>query len=162
METASDSYEYIEQDGFYDTKGTETNINLTYREFALGIGYTFADVKQRFNGTVSEVPFSAKHRLNGIFSYEIRKNLRVGFEAAFTGKQRLSDSSVSRSFWICNITAEKTWKHVSVFVNCENILNVRQTKYEKIYSGTVTDPSFNSLYAPVDGVVAHLGLKVRL
>ena len=54
------------------------------------------------------------------------------------------------------------WKHVSVFANIENILNVRQSKYEKIYNGSLTEPTFKEIYAPLDGVVANVGLKVTL
>ncbi len=41
-------YEYLQPKGFIDTKGIETNVKLTYRNFKLFIGYTFANVKQHY------------------------------------------------------------------------------------------------------------------
>jgi iron complex outermembrane receptor protein len=162
LDTTSAPYEYGIQDGFYDTRGTEINIQLKYRHTTWAIGYTYADSRQHFNGMVSDLRLSAKHRIKGLFIYEVKNNFRAGFETYFTGRQLLSDGSKSDSYWICGILFEKMWKHVSVFANVENILNVRQSKYEKIYTGTLTEPTFKDIYAPLDGVVANVGLKVSL
>ncbi len=162
LDTTSAPFEYVKRDGFYDSRGTETNIQLKYRHTTWAVGYTFADSRRHFNGNVSDLPLSAKHRIKALFIYEVKNNFRAGFEAYFTGKQLLSDGSKSDSYWICGILFEKLWKHVSVFANIENILNVRQSKYEKIYTGSLTEPTFKEIYAPLDGVVANVGLKVSL
>lgn len=162
MHLPSGEYAYQLQDGFYDSKGTETNLRLKYRHLIWFFGYTFADTKQHFGSTALNYPLSARHRVNAMFMYEVKENFRLGFEAAFTGEQRLTDNSTSRSYWICNVMAEKMWQHVSIFVNCENVLNVRQTKYEKIYSGTLANPVFNDIYAPMDGVIGNVGIKIML
>jgi iron complex outermembrane receptor protein len=155
-------YEFEVQDGHYDSKGTETNIRLKYGQYVLYAGYTFAKVQQRFNETRSDFPLSARHRANALFIYEVRTNLRIGFEAAYTGKQTLTDQSTADGYWILSLMAEKMWKRVTVFVNCENMLNVRQSKYEQIYTGTLTDPVFKDIYAPLDGVLGNIGIKISL
>lgn len=35
----------------------------------------------------------------------------------------------------------------------ENIGDVRQTKFENIYTGTITNPVFKDIYAPLEGFV---------
>lgn len=162
MQLTSGEYQYALREGHYDSKGTETNIRLKYGPYVLTAGYTFAKTRQTFNETTSNFPLSARHRANALFIYEARRNLRIGFEAAFTGKQTLTDQSESDSYWICSIMAEKMWKKVTVFINCENMLNVRQSKYEQIYTGTLTDPVFKDIYAPLDGVLANVGIKISL
>jgi len=162
VQLPSDEYEYALQSGHYDSKGTETNIRLKYGQYVLLAGYTFAKIQQQFNKTTSSFPLSARHRANALFIYEVRTNLRIGFEAAYTGKQTLNDQSTVKGYWICSIMAEKMWKHVTVFVNCENMLNVRQSKYEQIYTGTLTQPVFKDIYAPLDGVLANVGIKISL
>lgn len=162
VETSSGYFEYLPHNGYYDSKGTETNIRLKYRNLIWSVGYTFAGTRRHFNGAASDLALTPKHYMNANFTYEVKQNLRVGFEACFTGKQLLSDGSQSYSYWICSVMAEKMWNHVSVFVSCENMLNVRQTKYEKIYSGTLTDPAFNEIYAPLDGVIANAGVRITL
>ncbi len=36
------------------------------------------------------------------------------------------------------------------------------TRYGSIYTGTITNPIFNDLFAPVDGFVMNGGVKIRL
>jgi iron complex outermembrane receptor protein len=57
---------------------------------------------------------------------------------------------------------EKTWKHFSLFINFENFTGTRQTKFDIIYTGSITNPTFRDIYAPVDGFVVNGGLKIRL
>jgi iron complex outermembrane receptor protein len=47
-------------------------------------------------------------------------------------------------------------------MNFENYLNVRQTQFENINRGTVQNPVFRDIYAPLDGFVLNGGIKLRL
>ena len=58
--------------------------------------------------------------------------------------------------------AEKIWNRFSLFINFENFTDTRQTKFDTIYSGSITNPMFRDIYAPVDGFVVNGGLKIRL
>jgi len=58
--------------------------------------------------------------------------------------------------------AEKIWKHFSVFVNFENFTDTRQTKFEAIYTGSINNPVFRDIYAPLDGFVVNGGIKLKL
>ncbi len=51
--------------------------------------------------------------------------------------------------------AEKLWKKFSLFVNFENLTDTRQTKFDTIYTGTINNPTFRDIYAPVDGFVVN-------
>jgi iron complex outermembrane receptor protein/outer membrane receptor for ferrienterochelin and colicins len=53
-------------------------------------------------------------------------------------------------------------KHFSVVLNGENILDYRQSKEEVLYTGTITNPVFNPLWAPIDGRVINLSVKWHL
>jgi iron complex outermembrane receptor protein len=57
---------------------------------------------------------------------------------------------------------EKLWKKISLYINFENFTDTRQTKFAPIYTGTIDDPVFSDIYAPVDGFVINGGIKVRL
>ncbi|HET9431631.1 MAG TPA: hypothetical protein VFO70_10675, partial [Chitinophagaceae bacterium] len=67
-----------------------------------------------------------------------------------------------KPYWICGFMAEKLWERFSIFVNFENFTDTRQTKFEKIYTGTVTNPIFRDIYAPLDGFVVNGGIKLKL
>jgi iron complex outermembrane receptor protein len=40
--------------------------------------------------------------------------------------------------------------------------DTRQSKFGPIYTGTLTNPVFADIYAPVEGFVVNGGLKLRL
>lgn len=159
--TSMGLYEFQQPKGFIDTKGVETNIKLTYDHFKLFVGYTLADVKQHYDGNTKTFPLVARHRLNNVLIYEIEDELRIGLEAYYFSPQKLNDGRTSREYWIFGLMTEKFWGNFSVFLNFENFLDTRQTKFETIYTGSITDPTFNDIYAPVDGFVINGGLKIR-
>jgi outer membrane receptor for ferrienterochelin and colicins len=37
----------------------------------------------------------------------------------------------------------------------------RQTRYEPLFTGSLANPSFNDIYAPLDGFVINGGVKMR-
>ena len=154
-------YDYLQPKGFIDTKGIETNFKLTYKNFKLFIGYTFADVKQHYT-TTTEFPLVAKHRLNNVLVYEIEDKLKVGLEAYYYSPQKLNDGATGKAYWLTGFMIEKLWKHFSIFANFENFINTRQTKFDTIYTGTITNPVFRDIYAPVDGFVLNGGFKIKL
>lgn len=135
------------------SKGAETNIRLTYHELALYLGYTFTDTKN---------PLTPKHRLNEALMYEIEGKWKFGSELYYFSNQTRSNGSIGKSYWLGGFLAEKLWKHVSLYINFENIGDVRQTKFESIYSGTIANPVFKDIYAPLDGFVVNSGIKLEL
>jgi iron complex outermembrane receptor protein len=161
MQTAGSNYEYLQPNGFIDTKGMETNIKITYKDFKLFVGYTFADVKEHYT-TTTQYPLVAKHRLNNVLFYEIEDQLKLGLEAYYYAPQKLNDGTTGKAYWLTGFMVEKIWKHFSVFMNFENFTDTRQTKFDTIYTGTITNPVFRDIYAPVDGFVVNGGVKLKL
>ena len=160
--TTGGNYEFVNANGYIDTKGMETNLRFTYGDFKLFIGYTYADVNSRFSNTKSWFPLTAKHRLNNVLMYEQEGKLKIGLEAYYFSPQRLSDGTTGKPYWINGLMAEKLWKKFSVFINFENFLDTRQTRFDTIYKGSITNPVFRDIYAPVDGFVVNGGVKIKL
>ncbi|WP_207493759.1 TonB-dependent receptor [Aridibaculum aurantiacum] len=148
--------------GYLDTKGTETNLRLTYDHFKLFIGYTFTDANTYFNNQQEWLPLTARHRLNNVLMYEIEDKLKLGLEAYHFSRQRLNDGTFGKSYWIMGFMAEKLWDNFSIFLNFENFTNTRQTRFDTIYTGSVSNPNFRDIYAPVEGFVVNGGVKIRL
>jgi iron complex outermembrane receptor protein len=149
-------------DGYIDTKGWETNVKIGYGDFKLFLGYTFTDAQLNENGIKRQNPLTARHRLNNVLMYEVEEKWKIGLEAYYYSKQELSDGTTGKSYWICGFMAEKIWERFSLFVNFENFLDTRQTRFDTIYTGTVANPVFRDIYAPLDGFVVNGGLKLRL
>jgi len=160
--TSADSYEFLQPNGYLDTKGLETNIKLSYKDFKLFVGYTVADVQEHYNDDSTTFPLVAKHRLNNVLMYEVEEKLKMGLEAYYFSPQQLNDGATGRDYWLFGFMVEKIWERFSIFINFENFGNTRQTKFDTIYTGPITDPTFRDIYAPVDGFVVNGGLKIKL
>ncbi|MBB5620275.1 iron complex outermembrane receptor protein [Pedobacter cryoconitis] len=157
-----DDLAYIQPNGNLDTKGMETNTKISYGDFKLFIGYTLADVNQRTGDHHMVYPLVSKHRLNNVLMYEVEEKWKIGAEAYYFSKQRLNDGTTGKSYWTAGLMAEKIWERFSIFINFENLTDTRQTKFDTIYTGSVTDPVFRDIYAPVDGLVINGGIKFKL
>ncbi|MCW3117133.1 MAG: collagen-binding protein [Chitinophagaceae bacterium] len=160
--TGSNQLEFINANGAIDTKGMETNLRLIYRDFKLYIGYTYADVNSHFDQVKSWFALTARNRLNQVLVYEKEDKLKIGLEAYYFSPQKLNDGTMGKSYWICGLMSEKLWKHFSLFINFENIFDTRQTKFDTIFTGPISSPTFKDIYAPVDGFVVNGGVKLRL
>jgi iron complex outermembrane receptor protein len=158
----SNALEFVNANGHIDTKGMETNLKLTYGDVKLFVGYTYADVNNHFNGTKTMFPLNARHRLNNVLMYELEEKWKLGLEAYYVSKQQLNDGATGKQYWLAGFMAEKLWEKISVYVNFENFTNTRQTKFDTIFTGSIANPSFRDIYAPVEGFVVNGGVKIRL
>lgn len=156
-------YEFTQPDGYLDTHGVEVNLKWSYGDFKLFVGYTYANVKSHYEGSATEFPLVAKHRLNNVLMFEKHNNFWIGLEAYYFSPQRLSDGSTGQDYWITGLMTEKRLgDHLSVFLNFENFLDTRQTAFDTIFTGDLSDPEFRDIYAPVDGFVVNGGFKWKL
>ena len=161
-QVAGFQYRFINIDGFSDTKGTETNIKWTFRDFKWFMGYTYTHARINSSGVVRDNPLTPKRRINSVLFYEVHDKWKIGWESYYFSNQRLSDGSVGQSYWIMGFMAEKIWEKFSVFINFENFLDARQTRFDTIFTGNIDNPSFREIYAPLDGFVINGGVKLRL
>ncbi|AYL94610.1 TonB-dependent receptor [Mucilaginibacter celer] len=162
MPLANGNWQYTQPPGDLNTKGMETNVKITYNNFKLFLGYTLADVSQHTGNSFGNYPLVSRNRLNNILVYEIEDKLKLGAEAYYFGPQQLNDGTRGRAYWTAGFMAEKIWEGFSIFINFENLTNTRQTKFGPVYTGSLTDPTFKDIYAPLDGFVVNGGIKLRL
>lgn len=149
-------------DDYINTKGLETNMKFGYDDFKLFLGYTFTDTKLTENDITSENPLTPKHRINSVLMYEKHDEIRIGLEGYYYSTQQLGDGKSGRDYWLMGIMVEKMWEGFSVFINFENILDARQTRFDTIYTGSIGNPQFRDIYAPLEGFVVNGGFKIKL
>ena len=160
--TTNGNMEFVNANGHIDTKGSETNLKFTYGSFKLFIGYTYADVNNHFNNVKTRFPLTARHRLNNVLMFEVEEKWKIGLEGYYTSGQRLTDGTSGKPYWVTGFMIEKLWERFSIYINFENFTNTRQTKFGTIYTGSIDNPVFKDIYAPVDGFVVNGGFKIRL
>jgi outer membrane receptor for ferrienterochelin and colicins len=151
---------YSQPTEYLDTKGTEINAAWYWNDFKLFFGYTHTDVEEHGPLGVGESPLIPEDRVNTVFVYEREDDVRIGLEAYYFGQQVLNNGKKSRDYWIFGLMMEKSFKDYSLFLNFENFSDTRQTRYETIYAGSLANPLFNDIYAPLDGFVINGGIKL--
>ena len=97
---------------------------------------------------------------------------KIGLESFFTGRQSLNDPvnpdpyrQGSAPYFIFGAMAEwSVTKKLTLFINSENLTDVRQTHYDPILrQQRAPDGSWTTdVWAPLDGRLINGGLKVRL
>ena len=160
--TLNNKYQLLNISGHIISKGAETNVKIGYDKLALYLGYTYTNAKVYNNRIVTQNPLTPKHRFNAALVYEVEGKWKFGSELYYFSKQTLSDGGKGKNYWLYGFLAEKLWKKFSLFINFENIGDVRQTKFGSIYTGTVTNPVFKDIYAPLEGFVVNGGIKITL
>jgi len=91
---------------------------------------------------------------------------RLGLEAYYTGRQSLEDDPYrtrSRPYVLLGAMGERTLGRVSLFVNAENLLDVRQTRYDPLLlPRRAPDGSWTvDAWAPLEGRMVNAGLRLR-
>jgi iron complex outermembrane receptor protein len=153
---------FVNAPGNISTQGTETNIKVTMDELSLYLGYTYTDTKQHFSGQTTTQPLTPKNKLSFDATYEIEDSFRFGVESFYTGPQLLSDGTTGRGYITFGLLIQKIWKHMDIFINAEDLSNQRQTRWDSIYTGTITNPVFRDIYAPLDGAVVNAGIRIKV
>jgi len=162
VKLSSNHYSFEQPDDYLDSKGYELSSVLKLNDWKYYFGYTYADVEIHQSTDIFQAPLMPKERLNNIFVYEREGDFRIGLEAYYYGEQVLTDGSKSTDFWIYGLMIEKIYENgFSIFLNFENFSDTRQTKFDPIYTGTIVNPIFSDIYAPLDGFVINGGLKLK-
>jgi outer membrane receptor for ferrienterochelin and colicins len=159
---SSGGYQFANANGPIVSQGLETNVRVGYEHVQLYVGYSLVDTQRRYAGEDynSPIPLTAKHRVNLVGVYELEGKLRVGLEAYYIGRKPLSTGETSRAYWLLGLMGERRWQHFSLFANVENLLNIRQDRYQAVVLPPVARPSFREVWAPLDGTVVNGGFKL--
>lgn len=156
------NYFFTNVQGHFDSKGMETNVKLGFGDLKLFTGYTFTKAYLHEGSLKTENYLTPRYRLNNVLLYEAEEKWKVGLEAYYFSKQKLSDGTTGKSYWIMGLMGEKIWEQISLYINFENFTDTRQTRFDSIYTGTFDNPFFRDIYAPLDGFVVNGGVKLRL
>ena len=146
------------------TKGFDTYIKLQMSELEVYAGYTYTIAERTYLAQNNFMPLTPKHRIAVTLMDELEEvGLRIGVEGSYTGSQYRLDATHTPGYPFFSAMIEKSiGQHISVVLNAENLLDYRQSSVESLYTGSITQPKFNPLWAPIDGRVVNLSLKYKL
>ncbi len=113
------------------------------------------------------VPTTPRHTAGLVGMWEEEGKGRLGVEAYYTGRQDLEDNpyrSRGKPYLEIGLLGEVVVKeNVRLFLNLENLLNVRQTKYDPLVlprRGVAGEWTVDA-WAPTDGRVVNGGVRIR-
>jgi iron complex outermembrane receptor protein len=142
------------------SKGAETNIKFTYKDFRWFLNYALIDTKLNYLPNNPQKPLTAKHNAGSVLMYESEK-WRIGYETYYTGKQFLSNGTETKDFVTMGLLVMRNFKLGSVFVNFENFTDRRQSRFSPLVLPPHENPVFPEIYAPTDGFIFSVGLIVK-
>lgn len=148
------------------TAGAEFLTRLRWRQFVVTGTYTFTRSTEIDGAAVrDEVPLTPRHAAGIVAAWEKHGKSRVGLELYYTGRQRLDDNpyrNASRPFVVFGLLAERRFGRARVFVNAENLANVRQTRYDPLVRpGRSADGRWTvDAWAPLEGRTINGGVRL--
>jgi iron complex outermembrane receptor protein len=123
--------------------------------------YTYARTRERDGLALALTP---KHRMGLTAAVEGRRGL-IGVEYLFTGEQRLDRNpyrTASESYSLVSLLGEARFGQWRLFVNADNLTDVRQTDWDPIERPTrdVDGRWTVDAWAPLAGRVINAGLRI--
>jgi iron complex outermembrane receptor protein len=142
------------------SKGAETNIKFTYKDFRWFLNYALIDTKLNYLAGNPQKPLTAKHNAGSVLMYESDK-WRIGYETFYTGKQFLSNGTETTDFVTMGLLLMRNFKFGSAFVNFENFTDRRQSRFSPLVLPPHENPEFPEIYAPTDGFIFSVGIIIK-
>jgi outer membrane receptor for ferrienterochelin and colicins len=167
--SGSNGIRLINVSGVTRNRGAE--LLLRYREgpFSVTGSYVHTDAREPdLSGTGQRfTPRTPRNTAGLVAMWEKHGKGRIGVEAYYTGPQELDDNPYrprSRTYWELGLLGEVVLGRFSLFVNAENLLNVRQTKYDPILrTQRAADGRWTvDAWAPLEGFTVNAGIRLKL
>lgn len=150
------------------TRGGELSAQFIIEELKFALGYTYIYASQTHRNRTYELALNPRHTVNAVLVWESGEwDAKAGIEGYYTGEQRLERNPFrerSPAHLLMGIVMEKGFGHWRVFLNFENILDTRQTKYDPVILGNPQLGEVRRLevYAPLEGRVVNGGIRFVL
>ncbi|MDQ2719700.1 MAG: TonB-dependent receptor [Bacteroidota bacterium] len=157
-----DSFYFVNKSRPLLAKGFETDIHLTINDLHFFVGYSFVDARRKYNALQSFVPLTPKNKINIDIIYEKEDNFSVAFEGYYVSSMFRDFDTMTKSYFTAGLIAQKHFKHFDLIANCENLFDVRQTRFENIVIQPISNPTFRQIYAPLDGRVFNVAVRIKL
>jgi len=153
-------------DGTSRNTGVEVLVTARQAPFSLTGSYTYVRAHEHELGAERDVPLTPRHSAGVVAMAEDEEWGRVGLEIYYTGIQSLEADpyrTTSEAYLILGLLVEKRFGSFSLFVNGENLTDVRQSNW-----GPVLRPERGvdgrwtvDAWAPLEGRVINGGVRVH-
>jgi outer membrane receptor for ferrienterochelin and colicins len=113
-----------------------------------------------------DVPLTPRHAAGLVGMLESEGSGRIGVELYYTGRQELDENPYrdeSRAYLILGALAERRFGSARVFLNAENLLDARQTRWHPLLlpSRTAAGRWTTDAWAPLEGRTFNAGVRLE-
>jgi iron complex outermembrane receptor protein len=157
-----DTFYFVNNNRPIITTGFESDVRLRMDEFQFFIGYIYVDAQRKYNNEQPVVPLTPQHKINMDIIYEQENNFSVAGEVFYISSMFRDFDTKTKAYTTIGLIVQKHFKHFSVVANCKNLFDVRQTRYENIVIPPVNAPTFRQVYAPLDGRVFNVAIRIKI
>jgi outer membrane receptor for ferrienterochelin and colicins len=168
VDVASDRVRLVNVAGETRIRGSELLLRYRWDAFSLTGSYVFVDATEPGEGSAERrpVPLTPRHTAGAVAMWEKHGKGRIGVEAYYTGRQSLEDNPyrrISRPYLHVGVLGEIVLGKASLFLNAENILGVRQTRFDPLLRPTraASGEWTVDVWAPTEGFILNGGLRLR-
>jgi len=148
--------------------GSELMLRYKWQDFKITASYLFLDATMFDEASQSRqrIKLTPRHSAGFVAMKEQHGKFRLGFEAYYTGKQRLDGNpfrAESIPYWHLGLLGEITIGKFSWFINAENLLNIRQTKEDPlVLPMRAPDGQWTTdIWSRNDGFIVNAGVRFR-
>ena len=154
--------------GESEISGAELLLRYRWQDIKFTGSYLYTDATKENDTGIGRVPLTLtpQHSAGLVIMWEEHGSHLLGFEAYYTGTQHLENNPYrkqSKPYWHLGLLGQITLGKVSLFINAENLLNIRQTKEypltlpEQAPSGRWT----TDIWSRNDGFTVNAGLRYQ-
>jgi len=146
--------------------GVELLATLRRQPFSATATYTYVRSRESDGGGQRlDIPLTPRHSFGIVGMWEVENVARVGVECYFTGRQSLEVNPYrpqSEPYVIFGLLAERRFGPVRLFLNAENLNDVRQTKWDSLLRPSQgADGRWTvDAWAPLEGRVFNGGVRL--
>lgn len=146
--------------------GVEFVSVLRKESFSATASYVFTYTRQQPGLMPEAVPLTPRHTAGLVGTWEKPNNMRFGVEGYYTGVQFLEDNPYrreSKPYVLVGFLAEKQFGAFRLFLNAENLGDVRQTDTDPLLRPQrgVDGRWTTDAWAPLDGRVFNGGVRMH-
>lgn len=154
--------------GETEINGAEILLRYRWHDIKFTGSYLYTDATKESQSGFGRVPLTLtpQHSAGLVIMWEEHGSHLLGFEAYYTGTQQLENNPYreqSEPYWHLGLLGQITLGKISLFLNAENLLNVRQTKEDSLVlpeqapSGRWT----TNIWSRNDGFTVNAGIRFQ-
>lgn len=149
-------------------RGTELLLRYRQNGFTVTGSYVYVDATEPDPDAAGRrtVPLTPKHSASVVAMWEEHDKGRLGFEVYYTGKQPLEDNPYrisGKPYFEIGLLGEIVVGKARLFLNAENLLGIRQTRFDSLLRpGRTPDGRWTvDAWAPLEGFTLNGGIRLR-